>query len=489
MTRALLISVRFLDPRFHGRGDSDSPEWPPSPARLFQALIRASHTGSRGRRWMPTGENCQLRAAFLWLEGLQPPQIIAPPAQPVDGYVFFPPRNDADDPQTFERQDRLSRIQVRPHVFGGPGDDGSDESSVHFLWEITEGEWTEVGAHAATLIEEARHLTALGWGIDQVVGDGAIVSESETADLQGERWSPHYGILAGGVQLRVPTAGALDDLERVHRELIDRVRVRSPFSRFEKVSYLLDGILPPRPYAVFELDEEAVPFRQENAVHVAAMLRSLVCRPPNRRDFSEQFDDDTAVCLAGHVGRSRNTIPRFSYIPIPTMGHRHADGRIRRLLIAEPAGGDGTRSQWATQRLTSQYLVDHNGEIRGQLQSLWRRSSPDMVERYVAEHRRWSTVTPVVLPGFDDGKLDRAEKLLFRALEQADINPDFISKIRMRKAPFWAGSSHPGNYTVAGYLKGLPTWHVALEFSRRVPGPLAIGAGRYSGLGLMAGAE
>ncbi|WP_409194161.1 type I-U CRISPR-associated protein Csb2, partial [Accumulibacter sp.] len=41
MPRALLIAVRFHDGRFHGR-----PEWPPSPARLFQALVAAAATGA-----------------------------------------------------------------------------------------------------------------------------------------------------------------------------------------------------------------------------------------------------------------------------------------------------------------------------------------------------------------------------------------------------------------------------------------------------------
>ncbi len=36
------ITVRFLDSAFHGRGDRGKPEWPPSPLRLFLALIAAA---------------------------------------------------------------------------------------------------------------------------------------------------------------------------------------------------------------------------------------------------------------------------------------------------------------------------------------------------------------------------------------------------------------------------------------------------------------
>ncbi|MER3462825.1 MAG: type I-U CRISPR-associated protein Cas5/Cas6, partial [Armatimonadota bacterium] len=45
MTRHLCISVTPLDDLFHGKGDDDEPEWPPSPMRLFQALVAGSRTG------------------------------------------------------------------------------------------------------------------------------------------------------------------------------------------------------------------------------------------------------------------------------------------------------------------------------------------------------------------------------------------------------------------------------------------------------------
>ena len=35
------LSVCFLDAAFHGRGDSGKSEWPPSPHRVFQALVAA----------------------------------------------------------------------------------------------------------------------------------------------------------------------------------------------------------------------------------------------------------------------------------------------------------------------------------------------------------------------------------------------------------------------------------------------------------------
>ena len=61
MSRFLCISVTLLDPMFHGRGDRNEAEWPPSPMRLFQALINGACIG--GRRLDASTE-----AAFGWLE-------------------------------------------------------------------------------------------------------------------------------------------------------------------------------------------------------------------------------------------------------------------------------------------------------------------------------------------------------------------------------------------------------------------------------------
>jgi D-alanine transaminase len=36
------LSIRFLAPVFHGRADGEQREWPPSPLRLFQALVAAA---------------------------------------------------------------------------------------------------------------------------------------------------------------------------------------------------------------------------------------------------------------------------------------------------------------------------------------------------------------------------------------------------------------------------------------------------------------
>ena len=64
------LSIRFLDSAFHGRRDGNQPEWPPSPLRVFQALVAAA-AKRRGANDF---------AALRWLEQEPAPVVIAPVA-------------------------------------------------------------------------------------------------------------------------------------------------------------------------------------------------------------------------------------------------------------------------------------------------------------------------------------------------------------------------------------------------------------------------
>jgi len=485
MPRFLCISVTFLDAFFHGQGDGGSPEWPPSPMRLFQAMLAGSRMGARKLRWTESDRN-SLRDAFLWLERQSAPVIIAPAASVASAYTLFVPNNDSD--AALDRQDRLTTKFVRPQRLARSNEpDGLH--TLHYLWDIPEVEWGSSRRLAAVLAQESRHLMALGWGIDQVMGRGAILKYEEAGKLIGERWQPWDSDQSGGNSLRVPIAGSLDDLEAVYesfRGQLDGGTYNPPqlLKRFAPVRYVRSTESPHRPHARLELPE-GIAFRQEATIQVAAMLRSLACREQNRNDFRNQFGEDTEIYLAGHLNGGKFTPPRFSYLPLPTIGHEHADGMIRRVLIVEPYGGDGLRARWAQRRLQGQALVDNDGNERGRLLELWRKSSGNLMKHYVGESQFWSTVTPVILPGYDDGRLVKAEKLFLQAVEQADLQTDGIADFTLRRAPFWPGSQHPRHYHRPRYLRHLPAWHVQLTFREPVSGPLAVGAGRHIGLGLM----
>src|SRR5438128_9424211 len=84
MPNILLISVRFHDGRYHGTGD-----WPPSPARLFQALVAG--IGQDG----PLSD--EVSKPLEWLEELDPPVIGGPHTTlGMTIPMHFVPNNDLD---------------------------------------------------------------------------------------------------------------------------------------------------------------------------------------------------------------------------------------------------------------------------------------------------------------------------------------------------------------------------------------------------------
>jgi CRISPR-associated protein Csb2 len=87
----LIITVIFTSGRYHGRGeDKRLDRWPPSPSRLFQALIAGSHRGAYGLI------NQDIRdRALHWLERLDPPVInTCPVVESARGLKQFLPNND-----------------------------------------------------------------------------------------------------------------------------------------------------------------------------------------------------------------------------------------------------------------------------------------------------------------------------------------------------------------------------------------------------------
>jgi CRISPR-associated protein Csb2 len=306
--------------------------------------------------------------------------------------------------------------------------------------------------------------------------------------LKGRRWRAWNMHRPGSLTWRVPNANSLDDLERVYKSFLERVRgsqyfPQLKFSHFDTVIYLSAETLPIRSYAVFELPE-GIAFRQEDTTKVASMLRSVACELA--KADTHEFPGGSELYVAGHIGKIEQNVPRFSYLPLPSIGQEHADGMIRRLLIAEPIGGNSSHAEWAQRRLRNAVMRDQDGNERGILLDLWRRSSRSVIGAYVEQAETWSTVTPVVLPGFDDGKQVKAEKLVISAAEQAGLAFSAIAELTLRKAPFWPASQHPRQYALPSYLRNLPGWHVRIAFRERISGPLAIGAGRHAGLGLFA---
>src|SRR4051812_34711904 len=90
MPAHVCFSVTYLDETYHGRRDAGEPEWPPSPLRLFQALLATAAT-----KWRE-GELAAWAPALRWLEAQRPPLIVTPGHHTGRPRRIAVPNNDLD---------------------------------------------------------------------------------------------------------------------------------------------------------------------------------------------------------------------------------------------------------------------------------------------------------------------------------------------------------------------------------------------------------
>lgn len=491
----LLLTVRFLDNRYHGlvaRGGP--PEWPPSPFRLFSALVAG--VGRRGDLDTDVGRSLE------WLQTLDPPIIIAPKGKEGQAITRFVPNNDGD--KKFDRQERLAGKTSIPTLFVL---DAKQTPEVHYVWNIC----NESQVPFDRIRDAARTLTTLGWGIDMAFADVRLASQAEVEALSSVRWHPKPNVWRDEGMLRVPTAdeesqeSTFDDLLHCHKTKMTRIERGKPLRTvdkprvFEQVFYASVEQLIGRPCAVFTLQRDP-PFRypQPKLTHIAGMVRHLAKELMHMSPPDGVNNEWVKWYVLGHHHDRTEIHRQFSYLPLPSIGHAHADHAVRRVMVAAPAGDEAWLEHLA-RRLAGQQLKPEQGDEFGEdgPPTLIRIYQDKVADRYTAESNCWASVTPVILPGHDDHKQVKTRKLIEAALAQSGVDQPCTFQWSAHSRFPKALSAHKYDrnkrpiYFKPDYLRDLTAIHLTLTFNDelKVPGPLAIGAGRHCGFGLMAACD
>lgn len=528
----LAVTLRFLDAEYHGRRDGHLPEWPPSPLRVIQALVAAANDRTRSM-----GSLGDAAPALRWLETLPPPIVIAPQATPGMTYRSAVPNNDLDvvasawsrglepkkQPSELKTMKSIRLMRLR------------DGNAVHYLWPLSgKGDGHE-GDHISALERTAHSVVVLGWGIDLVVGDARPVSDAEIAGMAGDRWipGPDASMLEG---LRVPVPGTVDALIGRERAFLARLdadgfyRSPPPLSVFGVRSYRTARSVAPRQIAAFSiLRMDAAGFRTfdpaRRGLTVAGMVRHAARMAAENTGWSKQ-QVDALVLGHSHGDKSgRGHVPvgaqRFAYLPLPSVewrGDGEAAGAIRRVLVTSFSDELSAQIDWLRRSLSGQALVDERSGEPIALLSLIP-SDDRVVRRCVAPASTWTTLTPVVLPGFDDparyrrrisrgvsaneqrellARLEqKTDELLRKAIIHAGYSEELAKDVELewRSGGFIAGVDQAGRYGVPDHLARFPRLHVRLRWRNavgedlKVGGPICLGGGRYYGLGLLCALE
>ena len=494
MERALLIAVRFHEGRYHGAGG-----WPPAPARLFQALMAGAARGAE----IPVAA----RDALDWLERLPPPVIAAPRGEPGQGYTAFVPNNDLDaalsGKQASGIEDAVASIRVgktvRPTLFDA-------SAPLLYCWHFGGDEMP-----AAVLCETAGQLYQLGRGVDAAWADAAVLK----ADMAKKRLSSHGGIVyrptgggGSGSKLLCPRPGTRRSLAIRFAGM--RARFRRGVSNRRAVRLFAQ---PPKPLLA-NVAYNAPPDRLVFALHSGDTPASFAPRrlceaaalTAEARDAAAQRlctglptrAEDVTRYLVGQGARDTDKAARVTIVPIPSIGHLHADMMIRRLAVyvPQPCPLRTDDLAWAFAQVA---WTAANGGLISNLQPA---DDDDMASRYEAAALHWRSVTPLALAGTRrrgnhvragleaKGAATRAREEaravrgVCQALRHAAVHVPPVT-VTVQREPFDGCGERAECFSAGSRFPMESLWHVALTFAAPVSGPLVLGDGRYLGLGLM----
>ena len=468
----LAVSVELLHGTFRGDPDGTANtgpvaagEWPPSPSRLFAALVAADGTGVRCR--VTDGSELE------WFERLPPPVIYACPqswSQPLKHrYVVnfersFSQKGKARSREIGVHQEYVGRVGVqhRAGVRVTPR-----HPRVIYVWDTSPPEGT-----LFALRQRAARIGYLG------AADSPVRVRVSTQVPESAR--PEDAFLpdsTGDLKINVAAPGDLAILDRMYDAWCERGadigRAQFPALRHQAPYRSPSSAAPAEPPAVVAWLRlgRAISGRRVSAV--TELFKSAVLSK-----YQEVHGEPPAV-LHGH-GFAGKGYEIARYLALPDVGFPRSRGRIHGLALWLPSGCDPVERQrsrdatLAVRRLAGRG-VDTSVSPHEDEERPWA-ANP---KRWIASSRAWATAFPALHER--RGTLDLAE--VSRWCRHAGL-PEPVA-FRATRGPLVPGAVDlaPAEVNRPGRA-GLPYSHVELRFAEPVRGPVVIGSGRQRGFGL-----
>lgn len=474
----LQIEVRWYEGRYHGTG-----AWPPAPARLFQALIAAV---ARGKNLTPRASE-----ALRWLEQQDAPEVRAPRARQGQQITLFMPNNDLDsvgnDPGEVAKI-RTANKKVQPYLF-------DEDLSVVYLWRFA----PEANEHAQHLCQVAEELYQLGRGVDMAWAKSEVLDEAQLLPVTSSKIDVYRPLASGGATWPCPAPGSLQSLiereqaqsKRFRHDAKKTVLTQAKRGHFVPIGYERVNYPSSVERQVYNLDR---PYPLVDAGILAASIRDAALERTANSSFFDASLWERVLKGVGVRG-ARSLRERVRILPLPSIGHQHADGEIRRILVEVPANCPLPAKDvfWAFTNLN----LSRSTESR----SFLTLGGNDRMAHHYGIGRSatsWYSVTPVALSAVDRPRSrlrkrgsERAtyEGQIVWAVQQAlrqseALTP--VANVRVQREPLRANGERAEAFAPGTRFASDRLWHVALEFTEPLAGPLVIGDGRFTGLGLFA---
>ena len=475
----LVLEIEFLTGvcrAARGIGDG-SPDWPPQPDRVFSALVSA---------WGVRGEAPEERAALEWLEAQPPPAIRASGHSARTAPDVYVPPNDPGSAKAMKTYLRVlpEHRPRQPRRFPAAR---PDDPNLELVWPDEPDE------------ETIDALNAIAGCVGYV---GHSASLTRCRFLAAE---------AGGAGRKsIPARrrvypGRLRELEEAHRARPDRPMIQPGAPVCPEFGQLRD---PPAGWLVLEAVGGEVPDIRASALVCRRLRQALMAG--YRRIGS---GDDIPGIVSGHAPDGTPTRqPHLSIAPMAFVGSPHADGRVFGFAAIPPPGADLLRIDGfrAAFEAVAPYRADRQRRVLRlegppPRRPLHLAPAPDegggrwslRPGPYLEESSLWATATPIVLDRHlkrnDDAEV---RELIARACEHARLPSPDPGRIRAGKhsavqgappARPSAGEPPWARWKLPRSLESRQLVHAVIEFDRPVRGPVLLGAGRFTGLGLCRG--
>lgn len=476
---SLVLEIEFLTGVCRAaRGPADEfPDWPPQPDRVFSALVSA---------WAVRGKVQAERAALEWLEQQPPPVIRSSRFRARSAPdVYVPPNDDRSSKSRQEYRRVLPerrRRQPRRFPVARP-----EDPNVNLVWpETPDREMVDALNAIASCVGYVGHSASLARCLF-VVGRSKA-SESEPVPAR-----------------RRVYPGRLRELEEAYRLKPARPVIRPGAPAYPEIEAQSDTCAE---WLVLEGVGGETPDIRASAL-VCRLLRQALMAGYRRGGSGHEIPE----IVSGHaVDGAPTRHAHLAIAPMAFMGSSHADGRVFGFAVIPPRGVsllhiDGFRAAFErvaiyctnTQR---RVLTLQGPPLR---KPLILATAPDEEARrwslrttpYVGKSAWWATVTPIVL----DRHLKRNDEaevreLVGRACENAGFPcPDQV-QIGKHSAIQGAPPARPlageppwARWKLPGSLRSRQLIHAVVEFEKPICGPVLLGAGRFTGLGLCRNGE
>ncbi len=461
----LTIAVELLHGTFRGDPDGTAntgrltrAEWPPSPARLFAALVAAD--GTR--------ENCRVTDGreLAWLERLPPPVIRAhtdcchTELQPRYVVEHKGSATKATHQEYVGRSGALSR----PGFRAAPRD-----RHVDYSWDVE----LPTGALLDALRRRAARVGYLG-ASDSPVRVRVTTTRTDTPFAPRDALVPDP---SGDIVINVARQGDLDVLDQAY----DEWRERGASASRSQFPALKHGVRYRSPGSVERVGRGTVVawLRLGAAVsgrrvsQVTALFKEAVLSQHQR------IHGEPPPVLHGH-GFSGTGYETARYLALPDVGHRWSRGRIHGLALWMPPSCEAiVRRRARDAAFAMRRLTGRGVDVAVVPRDDEQRPFAANPQRWLGRSRRWATAFPAIHER--RRRVDLAE--VARWCRHA-LLPEPVA-FRSLRSPLVRGAvdlapvevNRPGR-------PALPYSHVELWFDHDLPGPVVVGSGRQRGFGL-----